>query len=185
MASILRIHCDRCDLSYENEDMVIFAVCDDGSEAPCWHPAEFDYAQEATGHTWEELKSADRLRPRSPWLCLRCGEAGYYGAHADVCEGVLLSSGGLIPPYKVMRSQKRVCAACGAAKLYPVCNTWHAIGCHLLVVCCFVGAIMSVSFLTLAVLLLLVWGLSRLRMIQPVCPRCGRGRLWRQTVGIS
>jgi hypothetical protein len=119
MPGIFSQSCDRCDFSCSASERVLYVVCGDGSEAICRHPGEHREAVKATGCEWKQLSREDRFRARRSYLCLDCGEVGFYGRHRGHWEGVAAKIRP-VPIADVHRSADLQCFACRQQHLYEI-----------------------------------------------------------------
>lgn len=198
MASIVEVHCDRCDFSIHGSDVVAFAIREDGSEVVLRHPSEDRDAQEFTGRSLEELRQADRVRVRRAYVCLSCGSKVFYGQHGKQDESVvtIADEDRSIVPLTNKRFT-RGCPACGEDRLFSLNGSWDCscclvmLACHVLIRLAWRNMLepfvwlwtfvawFGLVFLVLMVTILTVRFKLHLRLLSPGCPRCKRGKLKR------
>jgi hypothetical protein len=160
MPGIYQLACGSCDYAVSGIMSLTAVVLDDGSEKVCPHPCERMVAEEATGTSWSALARANRLVYRSALVCLACGSLDYYGPR-DL-SGKARAGGhiwSIVHQPSLSEAAAYSCKACAARQLYPLCGQAG----------CLPG-------------LLQLFGLFRERV---VCPRCRKGRLRSEMVGIS
>lgn len=73
-----RVSCSLCSYEHQCAASITMVVRDDGTEAICPEPDTYRIAEETTGHAWDELEAAGRIRTRVAQFCLSCGAVDFY-----------------------------------------------------------------------------------------------------------
>lgn len=160
MPGIFEVSCDRCDYRIEAIMSITLVIKDDGTEVICPHPLEYRTAEAETGRAWRDLLREGRIAWRHGFVCLGCGEFGYYGPDQLRKPARGMGHIGNITHQPTPReASEYACRACGGRDMHPLCGDT---GC-------------------LTTLLELL-GRKRPRV---ACPKCRDGQLTSELVAIS
>lgn len=178
MGGWFRYSCNRCEFRQTAHEGNLYVVCADSTEVVCGHPLEVEEAERATGCDWSQLKRKDRLRSRRAYLCLHCGETGYYGQHQGKWEGVTKGS---VSATDVHRTDTLRCLACNHQSLHEMGKrTGTCLPCYLpmfAVIGTITGLIPWWSIAVGMLLGCLFFWLSTRQDDLLTCPKCKVGRL--------